>query len=53
MAKAAAGSGLAGLAERVAAVNGAAFEAGPLPGDGFQLRVRLPLGGGASEQERR
>jgi len=45
---AAGGSGLAGLTERVADVAGAAFEAGPLPGGGFRLRVSLPL-----EEERR
>ena len=43
--KAAGGSGLAGLAERVADVAGAAFEAGPLPEGGFRLRVSLPLDG--------
>jgi two-component system sensor histidine kinase DesK len=37
------GSGLAGLAERVADVSGAAFEAGPVAGGGFVLRVSLPL----------
>jgi signal transduction histidine kinase len=37
------GSGLAGLAERVEA-SGGQFEAGPLPGGGFGLRVTLPLG---------
>jgi two-component system sensor histidine kinase DesK len=37
------GSGLAGLAERVAAVDGATFEAGPRPSGGFQLRVSLPV----------
>jgi two-component system sensor histidine kinase DesK len=42
------GSGLSGLAERVAEVAGAAFEAGPLPEGGFRLRVGLPL-----EEERR
>ena len=39
-----AGSGLSGLAERVADVaGGGGFEAGPLPGGGFRLRVILPL----------
>lgn len=38
------GSGLSGLAERVAA-NGGDFHAGPLPEGGFRLRVSLPLGG--------
>lgn len=36
------GSGLPGLAERFA---GGEFEAGPLPGGGFRLRVSLPAGG--------
>jgi two-component system, NarL family, sensor histidine kinase DesK len=36
-------SGLAGLAERVADVGGAIFEAGPLADGGFRLRVSLPL----------
>jgi len=39
------GSGLSGLAERAAA-KGGEFEAGPLPGGGFRLRVRLPLRSG-------
>ena len=48
------GSGLSGLAERVAEVAGAAFEAGPLPKGGFRLRVSLPLPtGGAHEEGRR
>ena len=51
-ATAAGGSGLAGLAERVADVAGAAFEAGPLPESGFRLRVRLPLEGDAREEGR-
>ena len=38
----AAGSGLSGLSERVAA-SGGVIEAGPLPGGGFRLRVSLPL----------
>ena len=39
------GSGLSGLAERVAGFGGGEFEAGP-PGDGgFRLRIALPLGG--------
>jgi two-component system, NarL family, sensor histidine kinase DesK len=38
------GSGLSGLAERVAA-SGGNFEAGPLPGGGFRLRVSLPASG--------
>ena len=37
------GSGLSGLAERVAGFAGAGFEAGPLPGGGFRLRASLPL----------
>jgi two-component system sensor histidine kinase DesK len=37
------GSGLSGLAERVAGFAGADFEAGPLPEGGFRLRVSLPL----------
>ena len=47
------GSGLAGLAERVADVAGADFEAGPLPAGGFRLRVSLPLqeGGAAVSRE--
>ncbi len=47
------GSGLPGLAERVAA-SGGEFEAEPGPGGGFRLKVRLPLRGGevpASEAE--
>jgi two-component system sensor histidine kinase DesK len=38
------GSGLSGLAERVAA-SGGSFEAGSLPEGGFRLRVSLPAGG--------
>jgi two-component system sensor histidine kinase DesK len=39
-----AGTGLSGLAERVADFDGAEFEAGPQPeAGGFRLRVRLPL----------
>jgi two-component system sensor histidine kinase DesK len=38
-----AGSGLSGLAERVASFSGAKFEAGPLPRGGFRLLVVLPL----------
>ena len=37
------GSGLSGLAERVATFDGAAFEAGPRPEGGFGMRVVLPL----------
>jgi two-component system sensor histidine kinase DesK len=39
------GSGLSGLAERVASFPGGEFEAGPLPDGGFRLRVGLPAGG--------
>ena|SRR5579883_2528561 len=39
----AAGSGLRGLAERIAAVGGV-LEAGPLPARGFGLRATIPLG---------
>ena len=42
----AAGSGLSGLAERVAALPGGEFGAGPLPGGGFRLRVGLPVADG-------
>jgi len=46
------GSGLSGLAERVAGFAGGDFEAGPLPG-GYRLRVSLPLrSGGVSEDGR-
>ncbi|MBA3793275.1 MAG: sensor histidine kinase [Rubrobacter sp.] len=41
------GSGLLGLAERVAASRGG-FEAGALPTGGFRLRVSLPLPNGTS-----
>ena len=37
------GTGLEGLAERVADVDGATFEAGPLADGGFRLRVSLPF----------
>ena len=37
------GSGLSGLAERVAGFGGGRFEAGPLQGGGFRLLVSLPL----------
>jgi two-component system, NarL family, sensor histidine kinase DesK len=37
------GSGLSGLAERVAGFGDGEFEAGPLPEGGFRLRVSLPL----------
>jgi signal transduction histidine kinase len=48
----AAGSGLSGLAERVAA-SGGELEAGPLPEGGFRLRAILPLpDGGSHEGER-
>ncbi|CAN5770805.1 sensor histidine kinase [soil metagenome] len=43
------GSGLPGLAERVASFGGGGFEAGPLPGRGFRLRVSLPLDGAAND----
>ncbi len=38
------GSGLSGLAERVAGFGDGKFEAGPLEEGGFRLRVDLPLG---------
>lgn len=44
------GSGLSGLAERVADFAGADFEAGPLPEGGFRLRVSLPLQNSEDEQ---
>jgi len=44
------GSGLSGLSERVAA-SGGDFEAGPLPGGGFRLRVSLPLHDSTSADE--
>ncbi|MEU3020366.1 sensor histidine kinase [Nocardiopsis sp. NPDC007018] len=40
------GTGLAGMRERVRMVEGT-LEAGPVPGGGFRVRVRLPIGGGA------
>ena len=43
------GSGLSGLAERVAGFGDGRFEAGPLPGGGFRLRVELPLEGVAAD----
>jgi two-component system sensor histidine kinase DesK len=43
------GSGLHGLAERVASFGGGEFEAGSLPGRGFRLRVSLPLDGEADD----
>lgn len=43
------GSGLSGLAERVE-TSGGHFEAGPLPDEGFGLRVSLPLGESASQK---
>ena len=45
--RASTGSGLSGLAERVAASCGG-FDAGSLPGGGFRLRVNLPLRDGAA-----
>jgi len=48
----ASGSGLSGLAERVASfAGGRNFEAGPLPEGGFRLRVSLPLWSGADPDE--
>jgi signal transduction histidine kinase len=38
------GQGIAGMRER-AAVTGGELEAGPLPGGGFRVAARLPLGG--------
>ena len=38
------GSGLSGLAERVAGFGDGEFEAGPLQAGGFRLRVGLPVG---------
>jgi two-component system sensor histidine kinase DesK len=46
------GSGLAGLAERVAA-RGGDFKAGPLPEGGFRLRVSLPVGGSFAREDGR
>ncbi len=43
----ASGSGLSGLAERLAGLAGE-VEAGPLPGGGFRLRVSLPARGAAA-----
>jgi two-component system sensor histidine kinase DesK len=42
------GSGLSGLAERVATFGDGGFEAGPLPEGGFRLRVGLPLSQGGT-----
>jgi two-component system, NarL family, sensor histidine kinase DesK len=42
------GSGLSGLAERVATFAGE-VEAGPLPEGGFRLRVSLPAGSDAAQ----
>jgi two-component system, NarL family, sensor histidine kinase DesK len=42
------GSGLSGLAERVATFNNGSFESGPLPEGGFRLRVDLPVLGEAT-----
>ncbi len=42
------GSGLSGLAERVAGFGEGEFEAGPLGEGGFRLRIDLPLGGEAT-----
>jgi two-component system sensor histidine kinase DesK len=46
------GSGLSGLAERVAA-SGGSFEAGSLPEGGFRLRVSLPADGRREDGRRR
>ena len=43
------GSGLSGLAERVAGFGQGGFEAGPLRGGGFRLRVSLPFGRAAAD----
>jgi two-component system sensor histidine kinase DesK len=45
------GSGLSGLAERVAGFGDGEFEAGPQPGGGFRLRVKLPLRKVAADSE--
>jgi two-component system sensor histidine kinase DesK len=45
------GSGLSGLAERVAGVEGALFEVGPLLDGGFRLRVSIPVEDGGSGEE--
>jgi two-component system sensor histidine kinase DesK len=45
------GNGLAGLAERVADLAGAEFEAGPCPEGGFRLCVRLPIAEGGDHRE--
>jgi signal transduction histidine kinase len=42
----AAGNGIAGMRERVAALGGD-FSAGPRGDTGFRVAARLPLGGGA------
>ena len=47
------GSGLSGLAERVAEFAGADFEAGPLPVGGFRLCVSLPLRSGGVREDGR
>ena len=46
-----AGSGLAGLTERVANFDGATFEAGPMNQDGFRLRVSVPFQKGSQPEE--
>jgi signal transduction histidine kinase len=40
----ASGNGIAGMAERVAALGGE-LDVGPRPGGGFRVRARFPLGG--------